>query len=261
MHPTKSLLKRLYTITAALSSHSNERIFIACFPKSGSTFLRNVLAEISGYKTEEICVGVKNDEQDIYFPALIDQAFNGISSRMHMKAKDQNIEVMQQCGIRPVVLVRNIFDVVASLRDHCVHTPVFAISHMKDIYRAMPQEQQLDVIIDMLVPWYIEFFASWHRVRENNALDIYLTSYEQVMSDKPKTIQEICGFYAIQTSGEKIAGAIALIEKDKKRSNFNVGRTGRGKACLSDKQVEKISRMAGYFKDIDFSLIGVTHKP
>ncbi|WP_338667161.1 sulfotransferase domain-containing protein [Pseudodesulfovibrio methanolicus] len=257
MHPTKSLLKRLYAVTSALSSHSDERVFIACFPKSGSTFLRNVMAEITGYKTEEVCVGVKNDEQGIYLPALIDQAFNGISSRMHMKAKDQNIEILQKCGIRPVVLVRNIFDIVVSLRDHCHRTPIFAMVQMKDAYAKLSPEKQLDAIIDMLVPWYIEFYASWYRARESNAVDLYWTSYEEVMSDKPKAVRDICGFYGIKTSDEEIDRAIKTIEGDRKRSNFNVGKTGRGKENLTPEQIRKITGMAGYFEDIDFSSMGV----
>jgi hypothetical protein len=128
---------------------------------------------------------------------------------------------------------------------------------MKDAYAKLSPEKQLDAIIDLLVPWYIDFYASWYRARESNAVDLYWTSYEEVMSDKPKAVRDICGFYGIETSDEEIDRAIKTIEGDRKRSNFNVGKTGRGKENLTPEQIRKITDMAGYFEDIDFSSMGV----
>lgn len=220
--------------------------------------MRNVIAEVSGYKTEEFDVGVQDDEQDIYFPALVDNAFHGTSSRMHMRAKHHNIELMQQYGLKPVVQVRNLFDIVVSLRDHCRRTPIFGIAHMGEVYNNSEKSRQYDMVIDLLVPWYLSFFVSWTRVKEQKLLDTLWVSYEEMMGDKVEAFTKVCDFYDIPATEATIKKAISAIEGDKRRSNFNVGKVGRGKAELSEAQVNRIRRMAGYYEDIDFSLIGIS---
>jgi len=240
-----------------MSSNADKRVFIACFPKSASTFLRNVVAEISGYATEEVSVATSNDEQDIYLPALIDVAFTPTSSRMHMRAKQSNVEIMQNCGLKPIVLVRNLFDVTISLRDHCRNVQILCLSDIGPSYNDASEKEQCDMVIDLILPWYFSFFASWQRVRQENSLETLPISYEQMMSDKISTFRNVCNFYNIEASDEKIQQAITAVEGDKKRSNFNVGKVGRGKKELTDEQIERIIKMAGYFKDIDFSSIGI----
>ncbi|WP_027176124.1 sulfotransferase domain-containing protein [Desulfovibrio aminophilus] len=257
MHLTKSLLKRLFFLTKTLSPHASERVIIACFPKSASTFLRNVMAEITGYATEEICVGVRNEEQDIYLPTLIDKAFTGISSRMHMRAKDENVRLMRMCGLKPVVLVRNIFDITASLVDHCSHTPIFGIQYMGDYYNSQLKERQADMIIDICLPWYFTFFSSWVQVQQSGALDTYWLSYEEMMADKTAAASGVCAFYGIKAGDEAIQAAVAAVGGDRVRSGINVGITGRGKTLLSEEQRRRILKMASYYPNIDFSRIGL----
>lgn len=50
----------------------------------------------------------------------------------------------------------------------------------------------------------------------------------------------------------------AAIESDKKGSNFNLGKTGRSRAGRSGEQTQKITRVAGCFKNIDIPLMGIT---
>jgi hypothetical protein len=218
MHPTLSLLKRAHAVTRKLSPHANKRIIIACFPKSASTFLRNVIGEITGYTTNEFCVAYERNEQDLYLPTLIDHAFTPVAN----------------------------------------HSPFFSMAYVDDSFAQLPPEEQLDMVIDLCMPWFISFYVSWYKVRQDNLLDTYWLTYEKLTDDKPAAVADICRFYGIETDRATIDKAIATIEGNKKKSNLNVGVKGRGKAQLTDVQKQKIIKMASYYKDVDFSLIGIT---
>jgi len=101
------------------------------------------------------------------------------------------------------------------------------------------------------MPWFISFYVSWYKVRQDNLLDTYWLTYEKLTDDKPTAVADICRFYGIETDR-------ATIEGNKRKSNLNVGVKGRGKAQLTDVQKQKIIKMASYYKDVDFSLIGIT---
>jgi len=259
MHPTLSLLKRAHAVTRKISPHANKRIIIACFPKSASTFLRNVIGEITGYTTNEFCVAYERNEQDLYLPTLIDHAFTPVVNHMHMQARGNNVAIMQISGIRPTVLVRNIFDTTVSMANHLAnHSPFFSMAYVDDSFAQLPPEEQLDMVIALCMPWFISFYVSWYKVRQDNLLDTYWLTYEKLTDDKPAAVADICRFYGIETDRATIEKAIETIQGNKEKSNLNVGVKGRGKAQLTDAQKQKIIKMTSYYKDVDFSLIGIT---
>ena len=103
-------------------------IFVACFPKSGSTYVTTLLSELTGFPIVPAVQFFGQNEQDLFEPAL--QPFRGRSTvtQQHVKGTNNNLRLMKEYGIRPVVLVRDIFDVLLSLHDHFeregIHTPV-----------------------------------------------------------------------------------------------------------------------------------------
>lgn len=257
MHPTRSILKRIFAITQHLSPNANKRIVIACFPKTASTFLRNVISELTGYKTEEFCLGYERNEQNIYLPTLIDHSFKPIVNHMHVQATGNNLEHMNMARIKPIILVRDIFDTAISLRDHLVKTPRIPMAYIDRKFATFSIERQLDMVVDMCMPWFFSFYVSWYRANKSGAINAYWTTYEQLIADKIGTIEHILECYNIPISRHKIVDAINTIESDKQRSNKNIGKRGRGKSTLSDDQRSRIIRLATYYPDVDFSLIGI----
>lgn len=257
MHPTRSILKRIFALTNKLSTNSDKRIVIACFPKSASTFLRNVVSELSGYQTKEFCLGYDRNEQNIDFPTLIDHSFKPIVNHMHVQATSNNIHHMHLARISPIVLVRNIFDTAVSLRDHLIKTPRIPMAYVDRRFKELPNEMQLDMVVDMCIPWFFSFYVSWYRAQESGLLNTYWMSYEELISDKLQSIKKVTNYYKINVTDDEIETAVNTIESDKKRSNINVGKRGRGKQGLNEEQRGRIIRLARYYPDVDFTRIGI----
>ena len=250
--------------TAVLSdfatSHTGEEIgrhvFIACVPKSGSTFLKNILLSLTGYRDAFMVYTPGQFEQDLYLPILDSVAHLDTVTQQHCRASDANVQMMQAFGIRPVVLVRNIFDCVISLLDF-YNGGAFANSFFREDYRSLDEDTRIDLLIDHLVPWYFEFVASWSLVEKQRRLELMWLSYDDLIKDKPKAVEDVLGFYGLAAPSRGIVKRISEIEFEKRGTRFNKGVAGRGASRLSDVQKQRIERYARYYPMTDFTRIGL----
>lgn len=231
-------------------------IFIACVPKSGSTFLKNVLLKITGYRDAFVAYTPAQFEQDLYLPAVVNTAQGDTVTQQHARASDANIQLMQAFEIKPVVLVRNIFDAVVSLLDF-YDGGASSNTFFRADYPALSDETRIDLLIDNLVPWYFQFVASWSLVEKRAQLDIFWLTYEELIKNKAASVTKVLRFYGLGAPHRGIEQMIREVESEKRRTRFNKGVTGRGAAKLSESQTDRIRSYARYFPTTDFSMIGL----
>ena len=239
-----------------LREQLGRHIFIACAPKSGSTFLKNLLLSLSGYRDAFMVSSPAQFEQELYLPTLLENAHLDTVTQQHCRASDANVQIMQAFEIRPVVLVRNIFDSVISLLDF-YDKGAFFHSYFRADYESLSEETRIDLIIDNFVPWYFQFVSSWAQVEKQGSLEIFWLRYEDMIADKAASIQTLLEFYGLGAARRGVEQRIKEIESEKRRSRFNKGVAGRGETGLTDRQKERIRSMAQYYPSTDFSRIGL----
>ena len=242
--------------TEVTAEQLGRHIFIACVPKSGSTFLKNVLLSLTGYRDAFMVYTPGQFEQDLYLPIVETVARHDTVSQQHCRATDANVQLMQAFEIKPVVLVRNIFDSVVSLLDF-YNKGAFSNSIFRADYPDLDEQTRIDLLIDNFVPWYFQFVASWSLVEKQGRLDLMWLRYEDLISNKPKAVTDVLGFYGLGAPLRGVEQRIREIESEKQRTRFNKGVAGRGKAKLSHNQKRRISNHAKYFPTTDFSSIGL----
>lgn len=243
--------------TSLKESKLGTHIFITCLPKSGSTFLKNVLCQVTGFKDLFMVYNPWQFEQEIYLPVLQQFAEANTVTQQHNRASESCIQTMQAYGIRPVVLIRNVFDAVASLLDFYRNGAAFN-SYFRGEFEKLDHEDQLDVIIENLVPWYFQFFASWVQVERDRRFPLMWLTYEELVANKPQTVRRVLNFHNLDMDPEIIGRTIAHTETETRKNRFNRGIVGRGESLLSDRQKETIRRMARFYPSIDFSRLGIS---
>ena len=237
-------LKRLF-------GRRGHTIFISALPKSGSTFLVNVLAEVTGYQSFFLGYHQLN-EQDLYLPNLIDAWSLNVISHQHTRASAPNLALMRQFAIRPVILTRDIYDATVSLTDHLEReSPQTPLLNVPDDFMTRGRAERLDMVIDLALPWYIRFVADW-RLAEQDCLWL---RYEELTTDGVGVVRRILAHHGL----DREAGAIerALIQARGDRSRFNKGIAGRGAEELSDSQKARIVALTRYYPAVDFSALGL----
>jgi sulfotransferase family protein len=210
-------------------------LFIACVPKSASTFLKNLLVKLTGYRDLFTVYAAGQSEHEIYLPTLREFADVDTVTQQHCRASDANVHLMQAFGIRPLVLVRNVFDSVMSLLDFYNHG-AFQTSFFRADWLVLDEETKIDLLIENVIPWYFQFVASWDLAEKQKRLEVYWLSYEDLVSDKTSSVLKVLEFYGLGASRRGVEQRISEIESDERKIRFNKGVAGRGNSGLSDQQ-------------------------
>lgn len=231
-------------------------LFIACVPKSASTFLKNLLVNLTGYRDLFAVYAAGQSEHEIYLPMLREFAHLDTVTQQHCRASDANVHLMQAFGIRPVVLVRNIFDSVMSLFDF-YNQGAFQTSYFRCDWQVLDEETRIELLIENIIPWYFQFVASWDLAEKQKRLEVYWLSYEDIVTDKPSSVVKVLEFYGLGASRRSVEEKIAELESEGRKIRFNKGVTGRGRSGLSNRQKERIRRLTRYYPSTDFARIGL----
>jgi hypothetical protein len=231
-------------------------LFIACVPKSASTFLKNLLVSVTGYRDLFTVYAAGQSEHEIYLPTLREAAHLDTVTQQHCRASDANINLMQAFGIRPVILTRNIFDSVMSLFDF-YNQGAFQSSYHRADWPALDAETKIDLLIENVIPWYFQFVASWDLAEKQRRVELHWLSYEELVADKPASVLRVLEFYGLGAARQGVAARIAEIEAEGRKIRFNKGVTGRGKTGLNPRQKEQIRRLARFYPSTDWGRIGL----
>jgi len=242
--------------TEITTEQLGRHLFIACVPKSASTFLKNLLVNVTGYRDLFTVYAAGQTEHEIYLPTLRDFAHLDTVTQQHCRASDANVHLMQGFGIRPVVLVRNIFDSVMSLFDF-YNQGAFQTSYFRADWQALDEEMKIDLLIENVVPWYFQFVASWDLTEKQKRLELHWLSYEDLVADKPSTVLKVLEFYGLGAARQGVEQRIREIESEERKIRFNKGVVGRGKSGLNDRQKEQICRLARFYPSTDFDRLGL----
>ncbi|MGE3465551.1 MAG: sulfotransferase domain-containing protein [Pyrinomonadaceae bacterium] len=232
-------------------------VFITCSPKSGSTFLKNVLVGVTKFRDLFSVYAALQNEQELDMPQWAKFGDINTVTQQHARASEANIQLMQAFGIRPVVLVRNIFDTTISLLDFYRQGFTFSTFFDRDEFRSFDESQQIDLLVEYAIPWYFQFVASWERAEREKRLAVHWLTYEEMIRDKPATVERILQFYGMSAPRAEIERQIALTEADAERNRFNKGVSGRGKSMLNDGQRERIRQLARHFPSTAFDRLGL----
>jgi len=163
---------------------------------------------------------------------------------------------MQAFGIRPVVLVRNIFDSVMSLLDF-YNKGAFHTSYYRADWQSLDEPTKIDLLIDNVIPWYFQFVASWELADKQKRLEVYWLTYEDLVADKPSSVLKVLEFYGLGASRRGVEERISEVESERQKIRFNKGVLGRGKSGLDEGQREQIRRLTRYYPSTDFARIGL----
>jgi len=225
---TTTALRRLRNKTL-LKFGPKTHILIACFQKSGSTYLASLLKNLTGFRGAGLTQCYGNNEQDLFrFKLEKHSTHNSVSSH-HVKGTENNIALMREYMIKPIVHTRNIFDVVISLKGHMEkeghQTPT---GYVHQQYFNMSEEDKIMYLIRIHLSWYFNFLVSWHEASEK--MGTLWTSYEELFDSPIRTVSRILDYYSLSFSPKEIEDAMAKIRPEDVR--FNVGTQGRGQSLL-----------------------------
>ena len=91
---------------------------LTAFPKSGSTYLTHILKNLPNMRMVQLSLGTDRREQELCNEKLILYHNKNYVSQTHTRYSSVTQQLIDTYTLHPIVLVRNIFDVVVSIYDH-----------------------------------------------------------------------------------------------------------------------------------------------
>lgn len=227
---------------------------VACMPKSGSTYLTQLIAEMHDLKKTNLKDATGRNEQVISLPNVVDNFGHRVVDQVHCRATKPNLDIIRDYGLTVILVTRNLLDLVFSIFDHShMENPRFNMAWMDERHLHLPLKTQMDLIIDLALPWYINFYVSWYEgMRE---VDVSWVCYEDLSSDTHAALKNLNHSIGKAVSDERILSIINELAS-KKSYRFNKGVCGRGEN-LSEDQKKRIKNFASYYPWVDFSPIGI----
>jgi hypothetical protein len=219
---------------------TNTHILVACFPKSGSTYLTKFLAEITGFPLLSTSQFFGQNEQDIHEYKMRKICRHSFIVQQHVKATNNNLALLQAYQIKPIVLTRNIFDTILSLQDHIEkQSHLSPTGYIHQQYFQMTKEEQLLFLIHIHLPWYFNFLISWREALPK--IDTMWLSYEELFGNQKDSLTKVVKFYNINKSPAEIESTISKMGS--KPTRLNSGISGRG-AQIPETHKEAVYNLA-----------------
>ena len=234
-----------YTLSSFLKRR-RPHILLACMPKSASSFLTAAIIALPRMRHGDIYVGEPGDEPDLDRVKMMRLSGTSYVCQHHIRFTPKVARQTKQFDITPVVLTRNLFDCVVSMRDEwrkfgVLGGPPSSLSEIANL-----RDDQLDVFIaDVIMPWYVTFFVTWSYC--SGAIRV---RYKDVKADPHNVIAMICEKAEIDASTADIDRAVAVALAQAPRMNKAISGRGQG---INEQAKSHIRALAAHYPDVDFS--------
>jgi hypothetical protein len=200
-------------------------ILISAMPKSGSTYLTNIVSTLINCKSVNLAHLGSNREQELDRVALMLNNKRNYVAKAHIKNSAVTNQYSDYYNLKKIVLIRNLHDVVMSLYDHLNNRDEATKCPMANFsleMREWNREKCLLYIARHFVPWYVSFYLSW-----KDADDILLINYHELVSDFSKSISNIINFIGLNFSSDYHSELLKSVNEMDNRKN--IGISGRGR--------------------------------
>ncbi len=231
-------------------------VIFAFPPKAGGTFLRT--AAIVAIDGQLLRIGHAQGGLDTqpYLPLFIayhSGAFGGrtMVAHAHMQALPANQRFIEALGLKPIVMLRPIADMLASYWDMLEADDVALAEGLNcripADFRSFARERKADFMIDVLAPWYAGYYATWLEYAGHQPARVCVLDFDELLSAPAAVLEKALAHAETPGQRESCEAAVASVWKERKAWRFNQGTSGRGRTYFNWRQIARIGRLLSYY--------------
>ena len=234
-----------------LAKSRGSNIYVACMPKSGSTYFAHTIARGLNYKfalttssrvNNPSDFGVNGREQEICELAIIKKILmsekKGVVAQHHTKACPYTAKTLLAYNFKLIVLIRNIFDIIVSADDMLYkqadmrnpHNQGFRILPSK--FNSMDPQVRYESLAKTIGIFCIEFYWSWLRQKEMGTEFLEINYDKEIALDKGNKLHlanKVARFLDLDTSStENLKKIFSERKINEQKARFNKGLTKQG---------------------------------
>ena len=238
-------------------------IVVACFPKSGSTFLTRKLSALPTCLLEPLVPFGERREQEldegIIREVLRKHEGGHVIAHQHVRLNANTADLATRYPIRFVVLVRDLMDCLVSLAEHMSdESTLLPHSFWSNRLYDDLEEANLSRIHAVTVtnaPWFINFYLSWVLWQEEypEIPPPFFLTYSDLFQNVESTITSLVSQFGIQAGKNDITRVL----EEQTFSRLNKGISGRGREYFlkDNTAASALDQIIQCYPNIDFSQI------
>jgi hypothetical protein len=241
-----------------IKKNIKKHLFLICAPKSGSTWLTNILKKTLQWNVVKLLPAFEHREQEIDLSPLFESGVKGnvFSPHQHLRYSLYTEKLINMLDSYLILQLRNIFDTIISYKDHLDKESVkVPAAFMNDEnWKLLTEEQKISFVVDLVVPWYFNFYCGWMTSNLYKEGRIKVVTYSDMKKDAFSTVKGILEYINEPTPDSNILNA--MDEVAKKNTRKNKGISGRGNQ-IPDELKKRIVSYTIYYPKVNFDLLGL----
>jgi len=234
-------------IRAKKGNPSKKNILLACLPKSGSTYISNIVSTYPNFIRTDLVVNYGHSEQEIDSNQAVRYRNINYVAQHHIRYSKNTDFYIKNYGMIPIVLTRNFFDTIISIKEHIKAESMVWPMAMVNNYIIKLDDKDLELALaELFGPWLFNFYVSWSSF--SNKLHI---TYEDLVENENILFEKIFRYCGLEDN--KIEKCL-FDAKSGRKNRLNVGIIGRGES-LNSRAKDFLIKISKYYPEIDFTKV------
>jgi hypothetical protein len=248
--PVGDYLRRIYARRPFL--------LLAFAPKCAGTYFRQAAIHAIGGQLVRMCHAQGGRDGTFYLPNVVvsclDDTAPATVTHLHMQALTANRRFIDTLGLKPIIMIRNIADMLASFLDMLEVDPVARDEGLNCQipwnFCEMGRSDKLDFMIEVIAPWYASYFATWKSFVDDAPETVCLLRYRDFCDDPAETLRRALTHAGFVTTLFKCRQSLEEVWRDKENYRFNKGVRGRGKDYFSPVHFAQLRKQLSYYPQL-----------
>lgn len=233
-------------------------LLLSFAPKAAGTFFREAACRAVGGQLFRITQaqggrdGVPN--LPTFLTIYLDPETPPVVSHIHMQALPANRNFVAMFGLKPVIMLRNVADMLASYWDMLDRDPVARADGLNCLiprdFPELSNDAKADFMIDIVAPWYASYFATWKDFVDRAPATVRVLRYADFVASPAEALHAALMHAGFVVSRAKCEKALAAVWEERGSHRFNKGESGRGAAYFSHEHRARLKRMLSHYPQL-----------
>jgi hypothetical protein len=233
-------------------------LLLAFAPKCAGTYFRQAAIHVTNGQLVRMCHAQGGRDGTLYLPNVLacclDDKAPATITHLHMQAFDANRNFIEAVGLKPVIMIRDLADMLASFLDMLEVDPVARAEGLNcqipSNFCGLDRNDKLDFMIDVIAPWYASYFATWKGFADAAPDQVCVLQYRDLCNNPGETLYKALTHAGFVTTKFQCRKSVELIWEERKIYRFNRGVSGRGRDYFSRLHFARLQKLLSYYPQL-----------
>ncbi len=233
-------------------------LLLAFAPKCAGTYFRTAAIHAVGGRLIRMCHAQGGRDGTLYLPNVISSCLDDTApvtvTHLHMQALTANRRFIEALGLKPIIMIRNIADMLASFLDMLEADPVARAEGLNCQIPAnfceMEHGDKLDFMIDIIAPWYASYFATWKSFVDDAPGTVCVLRYHNFCNDPAEALRTAVNHAGFVTTLFRCRKSLETVWRQKENYRYNKGVRGRGRDYFTATHFARLRKQLSYYPQL-----------